>query len=301
MATAASARGYTVECRDEIGGGFPLGISLSCTSASLAAHTSGQSAVVDGFSATAPLYRPGRIESVAAGPLVLDGPANTIGLTANWLKAETTLGAGFGGLSSIATTVEDLSVRPSPGRRLLPFGGLAINNGTISIAPGSGDSYRISASARDVAIATGDERKLPEINLEAELNALDFGNSLGLDPRDALREWLASGATLRIDNLALDADAVSTSYSGTLALSPDGGISGDLKLIITGLEALPELVDAFRPGSRDQVAQVAGVIAVFSKPVETSAGSAREMTILIRDNIVSIGIIPIGIIPRFSF
>ena len=301
MTTSAGARGYTVECQDEIAGGFPLGISLSCNRVSLAAKTSGQSTIVDGFSATAPLYRPGRIESVATGPLVLGGPANAIGLTANWLKAETTLGAGLGGLSSIATYVEDLSVRPLPGHRSPPFGGLAITNGTVLIAPGSGDSYRISASALDVAFATDDGRQLPEINLEAELSALAFGDSLGLDPREALRDWLSSGAILQIDNLAVAVDTVSTRYSGTLALSPDGGISGDLKLIITGLEALPDVVDAFRPGSRDKVAQVAGVIAAFSKPVKTPAGNSREMTILIRDNIVSIGIIPIGVIPRLSF
>lgn len=298
---AANARGYALDCQADEVGGFPLSLSLSCARASVSGQTSGLLAAVDGFSATAPLYRPGRIESAMRGPLSLDDPGSGVALTANWLKAETELGAGLGGLSSIATVLEELQIAPPPDRRSLPFDGLAIANTSVAIAPGSEAAYLISASAQEIAVATNGGGALPQINIEAELTALAFGDSLGLDPRNALRDWLENGAKLQIDNLAVATDTVSTAYSGVLDLAPDGSMSGDLKLTILGLESLPDLIDEFRPGSRDEVAQIAGVIAAFSKPVETPAGTAREMPILIRDNVVSIGIIPIGFIPRLSF
>lgn len=298
---AATARGYSLNCEDETIGGFPLGVDVACTHTSLADTTGAFSANIEGFQANAPLYRPGRVETTAIGPLVLNAPGNGISLTANWREAETTLNAGLGGLSRIATYVEELDLRLPPGNRSLPLDGLALANANLAISPESSNDYRVSASALAVELATADGRQLPEIDIEAELVALGFGDSLGIDPRNALRNWLAGGGTLQIEDLEIIAGAVSTNYTGTLVLSRDGSLSGDIKVTITGLEALPDLAEAFRPGSRDNVAQIAAAVAVFTKPVETQAGISREMMMLVRDNVVSIGIFPIGVIPKIKF
>jgi hypothetical protein len=298
---AATARGYSLNCEDETIGGFPLSVDVACTHTRLAEATGAFSANIEGFQANAPLYRPGRVETTATGPLVLDAPGKGISLTANWREAETTLNAGLGGLSGIATYVEELNLHLPPTNRSLPLSGLALANANLVISPESSDDYRVSASALAVELATGDGRQLPEIDIEAELVALGFGSSLGLDPRNALRGWLTGGGTLQIEDLEIIAGAVSTNYTGTLVLSPDGSLSGDIKVTITGLEALPELAEAFRPGSRDNVAQIAAAVAVFTKPVESQAGISREMMMLVRNNVVSIGIFPIGVIPKIRF
>jgi len=105
---AAAARGYAAECQGIAGGGFPLSVDLSCQRASIADANGGMSAFVEGFSATTPLYLPGRIEWAARGPLVVDLPTSASNLTAAWRDAETRLNAGFGGLSGVATRLQDL-------------------------------------------------------------------------------------------------------------------------------------------------------------------------------------------------
>jgi hypothetical protein len=301
VTAAAAARGYAVDCANAAEGGFPLSIDVSCSRASLAGQSTRITAVIDGVSTTAPLYRPGRVEWIATGPLVVDAPAGGIGLTATWRRAEASLNGGINGLSAGTTLLEDVRIALPPDRRMLPYAGLALSSAYLLIAPAADEDYSISAAAKAVALESDDGRTLPEIDVEAELAALAVGNSLGLDPRRILRDWLARGGTLRIDKLSLAAGDVSTTQSGTLTLSPDGKLSGNLKLVIAGIEKLPDLVEEFRPGSRQRVAEAASALVVFSKPVETPNGQAREMALIIRDSVVSIGIIPIGVIPTLAF
>lgn len=297
VTAAMSARGYEIECQDNIGGGFPFSLDLSCSRTSVAGHAGGLLAAINGFSATSPLYRPGRIESAAIGPLALDAPVNGLELTADWRKAETTVNADLSGLSAVATEVEELSVRVVPARHSLPFDGMALSTANFAISPGSDDDYHISALALAATLDMDGGKQLSGINIEGKFVALGFGGSLGLDPRQAIRDWVSNGGSLQVENLAITVETVATKYSGMLALSSDGTLSGDLKLTITGLEALPELVETLRPGSGEQVAQISSLIAAFTKPVDTPDGPSREMMLLVRDSIVSIGIIPIGVIP----
>ena len=64
-------------------------------------------AAVEGLSARSPLYRPGRVEWTATGPLILDAPAKNIGLTASWLAAESKVDFGLGGLSGVTVMVSE--------------------------------------------------------------------------------------------------------------------------------------------------------------------------------------------------
>jgi hypothetical protein len=297
----AATRGYAVECADETAGGFPISIELACSRASLAGGAGDLTAAIEGLAARSPLYRPGRVEWTATGPLVLDAPLNNLGLTATWLAAETNLDAGIGGLSGVTGMVKDFEVFMPSGGRPLPFAGMKLSRADLAVFPGSDDAYRLSASAEALALDTSDGRELPEIDVDAEFAALSFGGSLGLDPRRALRDWLDRGGKIRIDKLTIVAGPVAANYSGELALSPDGRLSGNLKLDIRGIESLPDLVETFRPGSRDDVEQIVATIVAFTKPVESPDGPSRELSLLIRDNVVSIGIIPIAVIPRFAF
>jgi len=301
VTAAAAARGYAVACANAAEGGFPLSIDVSCSRASFAGQSSRISAVIDGVSTTAPLYRPGRVEWIATGPLVIDAPAGGIGLTATWRKAEASVNGGINGFSAGTTLLEEVRIALPPDRRMLSYAGLALSSAYLVVAPAADEDYSISAAAKAVALESDDGRTLPEIDVEAELAALAVGNSLGLDPRRVLSDWLARGGSLRIDKLSLASGDVSATQSGTLTLSPDGKLSGNLKLVIAGIEKLPDLVEAFRPGSRQRVAEVAAALVAFSKPVETPNGQAREMALIFRDSVVSIGIIPIGVIPTLPF
>lgn len=297
VAAAAAARGYEARCEDSAGGGFPLHVNLSCSRASLADTDRGLSAVIEGFSAKTPLYRPWRVDSEALGPLLVELPPGQSDLAAHWRSAETSLDAGLDGLSGAAASVEELRVDLPAGANPSPFEGMTIASADVSVFPDGGSDYRLSAMVRAVILETQDGEMLPEIDLTAGLTAIELGATLGLDPRRTLRDWLAGGGSLRIDELEVATEAVSTSTSGSLAVSREGKLSGDLDVTIAGIEALPDVIETFRPGARDQVVQVVAAVTAFTRPVELPDGPARQMTLLVRDGVVSIGILPIAVIP----
>jgi hypothetical protein len=300
VSAAAAARGYTAQCDDIAGGGFPLSVDLTCSRASLAG-AAGLQAAVDGFSATTTLLRPWTLRSTAIGPLAVSLPAGGSDVTASWQKAETRIDAGFGGLSGVATRLEDLRLELPAGVEPPSFERLNLALGEVSVSPASEDDYRLSAVAHGIALQAKSDRNLPEIDLDAELSALDFGDSLGLDPRRALGAWIDAGGNLRIDDLTIVADTVSVKASGALALSADGKLSGDIDVTIAGIESLPDLVESFYPQARDQTRQIVAAVIAFTRPAKTPSGLGRQMTLLVRDSVVSIGILPIGVIPTLAF
>jgi hypothetical protein len=275
-------------------------INLSCSQARLAGG-GGVHAVIDGFSATTPLYRPWTVRSTADGPLAVSLPASGSDVTANWQRAETTIDAGIDGLSGIATRFENLQLDLPAAAEELSFAGLSLALSEVRVTPAADDDYRMSAMAHGVALESESGRHLPQIDFDADLSALGFGESLGLDPRGAVSAWIAAGGKLRIDDLTVVADAVSANASGVLALSTDGKLSGEVDVTISGIEGLPDLVGTFYPEARDQTEQIVAAATAFTRPVETPAGPARQITLLVRESVVSIGILPIGVIPTLTF
>lgn len=298
VAAAAVARGYTASCEDPAGGGFPLSVDLSCRRASLIG-SEGMQMTFDGFVATAALYRPWSIRSTATGPLAIRFSTEGPDTTANWQTAETTVDASLGGLSALAAHIEGLQLDLPPIVQSLEQ--FSLTRAEVAVAPAADDDYRLSALARGIALKSENDRNLPAIDLDADLSALDFGGSLGLDPRQALSGWVATGGNLRVDGLAIVAEDVSAQANGTLALSQAGTLSGELNLTIAGLEALPDLVAAFYPDARDKTAQIVAAAVAFTRPIDTPTGPARQLTLLVRDSVVSIGILPIGVVPPVAF
>ena len=82
-----------------------------------------------------------------------------------------------------------------------------------------------------------------------------------------------------------------------MTLSPTGLLSGTLTVRLVGLEELPAIVDAIKPGTHDRVAQLVAAVSAFTKPVKTEQGDARETVLNIKDGAVMVGIIPVGKIP----
>jgi hypothetical protein len=301
VAAAAAARGYAAECDDISGGGFPLSVNLSCSRASLSETDGGLQATVNGFVTKTLLYRPWSIQSTAAGPLELSLTPNDTQLTARWKMAATQIDASIGGLSSLKVRLDGLQLSVVSNAEVAPFADLAVAHAEITVSPGSGNHYSLSGVARELAAEAEDGSALPVIDLTANLTALDFGNSLGLDPRQAFAEWIDRGGAIRIDNLTLTADSVSGTATGELALSDDGTISGDLNLTIAGVDELPDLVESFYPEAGEKAGQIVAAVVAFTRPTETPSGPARQMTVLIRNSVVSIGILPIGVIPPLAF
>lgn len=298
---AAQSRGFSIECIEPADGGFPFSLDLACSRASVEGGNEALTASIDAVDASAPLYWPGRLTWASEGPLALDLPGDRLSLTAAWAASTSRVDVGIGGLSAVATRIEELRLHLRPEARPIPLAGATADVADIVFAPASGSDYRLTALTTALAPESEEGQLLPAINLDADILLAALGSALGTDPRETFRAWVAKGGAIRIDKLRLAAGAVSTSTAGTLDMAPGGALTGTLTVSIVGIGQLPNLVESYRPGSRDEVAQVAAAVTAFSRPVETPAGPARELQLTVRNNVVALGIIPIGVIPPLRF
>jgi hypothetical protein len=103
-----------------------------------------------------------------------------------------------------------------------------------------------------------------------------------------------------VDRLGIATADASAQASGTLRLSAQGLVSGELVVRVTGLDQLPGLAEQLRPGSRDQVNRIVRMAGALMRAAPDDA-NAREIPVTIRDGVARIGLIPLGTIPALRF
>jgi hypothetical protein len=146
-----------------------------------------------------------------------------------------------------------------------------------------------------------DGREIPAIDGDVEITALDFGNSLGTDPRQALRDWARAGGTAHIDHLRFAAGNAIADADGQLTIAPNGLLSGMLTVRLRNPEAFVALAEAIKPGASKDASKVLGVVSALTVPVDTPDGPARQTILVIRNGFVAVGILPVGMIPPIRF
>lgn len=297
--TSFADGGRQVGCSEGAIGGFPLSLTLDCANPTFADGSGALSAELARITATAPLYWPGRVITALSGPLVLKAPSGVI-LNAVWRDAVAKARAGFGGLTGVGVSVDGLSLDAEGRDQALPITRLSANHAESQVEPAGGDAYRFTADADGFVVTPSDAPTLPELAGSVDVTAIQFGHSLGTDPRAAFANWLANGGQLRIARLTVATGESSATASGEMLISQDGLVSADLNVRLVGLQALPGIAETIKPGSGDNVAQMVMAAAALTKSVEGQP-DARDVPVTIRDSVVSIGFIPLGTIPPIPF
>jgi hypothetical protein len=295
---AASDR--DLACDETALSGFPFRLALDCGNLAFTDRKAGATVTAARVAATAPLYRPGRVEAVIASPMTIDAPGERVSLQVAWGDAHATVDAGFGGLNGATLALEAVEVVPGAGKNRMPFTRASADSATISAIPAAGRDYRFTLDAKEFALQPKKGDALPPMEIEADLTALAFGDSLGTDPGRVLKAWLASGPQLQVDRLTVAMGETSTGASGRLLISPDGLISGDVTLRIVGLDAVPALAERLGLGSRDRLQNIIGMAGAVMRPAADDP-AARDIPVTIRDGVARIGFIPLGTIPRLKF
>lgn len=303
LIAAAAAGDRTAECTELRSTGFPLRIDFACRTARFADDSERVAGALEGLAISAPLYRPGRIEAKAAGPLVYNATDKGLDLTATWTAAGLTAGAGLDGLERVSLSADKFAL---DGAIMLPgltLKGIAADASEILAAPSAdrAGAYRFETSLKDIRLDATDGRALPTLNLDMDMSAVDLGRSLGYDPKATLLAWLRSGAKAKIDRLAFSAGGFSTDAKGDLHLSAEGRLSGKLTIRLRNLDQLPDLIETVRPGSRKKVEKIVQLVGATTRKIEDADGPARETVLNFREGLVSVGIIPIGMIPPVTF
>ncbi len=302
--TTRPVAGGRFDCAGRSLGGFPLRLDLGCTRAAFGDGPEGSgerlSAALGGVEASAPLYQPGYVEARLTSPFVVNVPGAGIAITTQWSDASTSATAGLDGLQSAAATFHSLDFSSAGGPEL-PIAAATADLAAASAAPAGGNAYRFSASAHELKIVRANGREIPAIDGDAEITALDFGGSLGTDPRARLRAWVEAGGSAHVDRLRLAAGGAIADADGDLAIAPGGLVSGKLTVRLTNPEAFVALAEAIRPGAAKDANRILAVVSALTVPVDTPDGPARQTTVLIRNGLVSVGILPVGMLPPIRF
>jgi hypothetical protein len=300
-ATASlAAGGRDVGCAKNTTGGFPLALNLDCNEVVFNDSRAGMAVALSRLTATAPLYWPGSVDAVVASPFTLEAPGLGLSIEASWTSATANVDAGFGGLNGGAISLDQLDVWPQEGKSRLPFTRLTASHAEASARPAGGNSYRFILDARDIAVKPKKGKELPMLAAEVDVTALDFGGSLGTDPKRILAAWLARGGGLEVATFALTLGQTTARATGALQVSEAGLISGELSVRLVGLDKLPGALEKFKPGSKDKVATLIGAVGAFTREAPDEAG-ARDAPVVIRDGVVMVGFIPVATIPALRF
>jgi hypothetical protein len=297
LTAAVSARGGSLSWEEQGIGGFPLNLDFHGSGLKFAFAPASVAAGLNRLTAQAPLYYPGRVTAEFVSPLVFNAPENGIAVSASWSIATANADAGLNGLTRAGGSIDGLALDQTGPR--LPIRRFAAKHADFVAEPAAGDDYRLTAVASDVSLERTDGQTYPLLAGQLDLTARHFGSSLGTDPKRAIAAWAAGGGAMRVDRLSFAAGSFTVAASGDLTLSRDGLVSGKLMLALTGLAGLPDLAEQLKPGTRDRVAKVVTAVTALSQP--TGNGDTRQVPLIINKGIVSVGLIPIGIIPPVKF
>ncbi len=291
-------------CADRSLGGFPLRLDFGCTRAAYGDGPQGTgerlSAALGGVQASAPLYWPGYVEAHLTSPFVVNAPLSGIALTTAWADASTSATAGLGGLKSAGAVFHSLDVSTA-GVSTLPVKALTADIVDASAAPAAGNAYRFAATAHGLKVVRRDGSAIPAIDGDAAITVLDFGGSLGTDPRAKLRAWARAGGTAHIDRLRFAAGDAIIDADGKLTIAPDGLLSGTLNVRLRNPDAFVALAEAIKPGASKDAGKILAVVSALTVPVDTPDGPALQTTLVIRNGLLMVGMFPVGVIPPLHF
>lgn len=302
LIASLAAGGRDVTCSRNVTGGFPLSLDLDCGEATFNDRTAGVAVALSRVSATAPLYWPGSVSAELAAPMALDAPAQGASLDADWTRAVAHADAGLDGLTRVALEFDGLSLKPKggkggkAGKSALQFAEFGAGRAEVFAEPAAGDSYRFFVLADEVLVKPRKGDAYPRVATRIDVTAHDFGSSLGTDPGQALKAWLARGGLVDVDTFEISLGGSSVLAHGQVQLSPEGLLSGNLVVHLSGLGKLPKAVEKIRPGSGDQLSQVIGAATMFTKPVNGD-NNVRELPLVIVDGVVKVGVISVAKIP----
>lgn len=283
-----------INCTDRRIEGFPFQLSLGCGTISAArANLFGELA---GLAADASLLAPGNVTAEFRSPLTLNAPDEGLALTASWSQANAAAAAWLDGLREVSAAFLALNIQTGANGPL-PVASATAGSVEGSASPQDGDIYRFRAGAERLSVTSNGGLTLPEVDINLSLRALDFGTTLGTDPRETVLVWLRRGGTAEVERFRIGTGGATVSADGTLSLDADGLISGALTVRYTNLQALASLIETLRPDMVQQIEPALAMVTAMSVPVETEDGPGHQAPILIRDGVVAFGIIPFTTLP----
>jgi hypothetical protein len=293
----APVAGARLGCAGSRIAGFPISVDITCRTITVAAVAGGLNAELGGLAASAPLYRPGYVSATLTSPLTLNAPVDGLALTLSWSLGQAQGSVALGGLKSVQSSFLSLEADTVG----LPVARASARAATASAHPAGSGNYVFAVGAEGLVLERRNGQTLPAVDLQIQVEALAIGKSLGANPHATLLNWLRRGGTAEVQRARIKAGGAVIEVDGSLSITSQGVLSGALNMRFANPDALIELAETLRPGSRDNVAAGLSLLTAMTVPVDTPDGPARQTSLVINDGLVAVGIIPIGVLPALRF
>jgi len=271
-----------ISCPNRSIGGYPFRLKVRCegpvrlVSADLEAEAPALAAV-------ARVEQPSEVETELESPLKLSAPFLSEPLTVTWQQA----------LLETGLTEPRFSLR------------------LVDAAAGQGD---FSASALSGSGTLGPGENAGETSVQLALSDLTFSQGgLSLPESDlalsaevvgepqlllaGVPQWRVSGLAARQMRAEIDLEGARILVEGPVQVDPNGILSGQLGVTVTGLETIAGKVEALPDGLREPAQLVLAAIGGLGIPTEVDGAPARQLTVSVENGKARVAFINLGRVP----
>lgn len=279
-------KGLSVDCRNMKSGGFPLSLSLHCSSLAADDVKHGISTTLGASEARVSLLSPNSVHSTSKGPVEIRSSKGL--LVGEWQALTSDVDFGLSGMQTVRVDATGLKANfTNPGKgsafqaKAKHFSGFA---------DGASGNLATGVTMEGAILSrNGAELPLPPLKIDASLKIAEGGDLVGRFDRQAL--YGRRGEIERFTaNLGAGRDLV---VSGPFAVDDAGRISGKLQIEAKNVQSW---VDAARQAlpEADAIIQSAG--SLIRSYTKGSPDLSIDLT-LKRGKVLIAGFIPVGEIP----
>lgn len=278
--------GADAECAESDIRGYPFRFGLFCNTVAYTNTADGITATAGAFRSAAQFYRPGHAVAEIDGPLALT--QSGLALRADWQLLKASVRAASDGIERGSMDAQAISF-DIDGPELTQRLSLQADRMTVHA--------RRNETDLDIA-AYGENLRNGII---AGLTAKAFTLEATLPGRSRLLEFpftpLTGPFDAQLHRMAIEFDESSAlEITGPIQIDADGQITGDLELTVRNLQKFSELAARFNPESAELLDQVGPLVAALDmKPGD----DAVTLPLTVRNNMVSLGMFPLGELPSF--
>ncbi len=290
LLSGGNAPGAEVHCKDMDIRGYPFRIGLFCSAITVDDRFNGISASLGAFRSAAQVYAPSHFVWEMDSPAELRS-ALGFSFSVQWDTLRSSVSAWFDGLSRSSLVAEGVKVDVT-----------AVADGkTVAVRSEHGE-FHIRRNGEDLdaaVLVTNASVLMPKatpLTLPPVSTSLDvtlLGKAALLDPAHDAAAAELYGSKGEIRRLVIDlGEGRVLTASGPLSVGDDGNLSGKLHLELEKVEGWKEALTTAFPNSSEDFDNAAKVLAALFGGKDS--GSAE---LILHEGVVSVGIIPIGILP----
>jgi len=281
-------RGQEVGCADRTTGGFPFRITFNCSALSYRDQNSGLDIETSELRSVAQAYQPGKVLFELDSPATFETFASGR-FKIDWASLRASLKVGLSGRERTSIVGREFNITPLQDASRITMSELEYHDrltgeNDVDVAVALIDLKETSAATLDLIDF--------DLRTEATLKDIHDRFSGGQNLMNIIRQSGMQGDLHRFYIAAENGAQIK--LSGPFDAGQDGRLNAELKVELTDIDALLRLLIFFNPAHENVITEGGKAIKLFTP---ADANGTRSVDLTIQDNVLKLGLFPIGRIP----